>query len=121
MLQVHIETLKISGKGSYKTGKGKTAKTVEYDMHSIEVTIAGDRREVRCHPSDKNVSVFGLAVKFQTGEKIWPASAIYWIEKGTVNNIRPNIDKFSGQNCRLVGYMSDFEQSSTRSMHNAVA
>lgn len=121
-MQVHIETLKVSERASYTSGKGKNAKTIEFDRHTVEVTIGQDRRAVPCSAICNNaVTIYGLAVRFRTGAKVWPASAVYWLQGGHVNNLRPNIDKFNGQFCTLVGYMADFEDEPVRSRHNAVA
>lgn len=116
MIAVHTDTLQ-STPASY-TYKGVTH---AYDEQTIEITIRGDRRRVPCHAAETNISIFGLAVRFRTGTKVWPGSAIYWREKGHVNNIRPNIDKFNGQFCSLVGFFADHADSKHRSLHNAVA
>lgn len=116
MITVHLDTLQ-STPDSY-TYKGVTR---QLDRQTVEITIRGDRRRVNCHADKTSISIFGLAVRFQTGTKIWPGSAIYWREKGHVNNLRPNIDKFNGQFCRLVGFFEDHVASKHRSQHNAVA
>lgn len=114
-LTVHFETLK-SEPATYVV-RGVTR---AYDRHTVEISINGDRRVVSCGaPLNGGISIYGLAVRFSTGAKVWPGSAIYWLESGRVNNLRPNIDKrgeFS-----LVGFMSDYENKNTRSRHNAVA
>jgi hypothetical protein len=122
MITVHLETL-TAVKRTYTDRKGRE---VSYDSHTIEISIGSDRRAVRCHPitrtdGDSNISIYELAVRFRTGAKVWPASAVYWLKSGNVNNLRPNIDKFNGQFCQLVGYFADHEDSAHRSQHNAVA
>lgn len=115
-MQVHIETLKIVGQGSYKIG----GEIHTFDRYTVEVTIAQDRREVRCsEPFNGHITIQGLAVRFQTGAKVWPGSAIYWLETGTINQIRPNIDKHGSFS--LVGFADDYEGKKVRSQHNAVA
>lgn len=116
MITIHLETLQ-SEPASY-TYKGVTR---TYLAQTIEITIRGDRRRVNCVAGPANISIYGLAVRFQTGTKIWPGSAIYWRETGHVNNLRPNIDRFSGQFCQLVGFLADHQDSKHRSQHNAVA
>lgn len=108
-MQVHIETLK----------------TISGDLWSratVEITIKGDRREVVCYESGganhRHLVIYGLAVRFSSGEKVWPGSATYWFESGNVNNLRPNIDKRGY--FTLVGFISDYEGKSVRSTHNAV-
>lgn len=86
----------------------------------VDVTVRGDRRTVRASDVFNNrFTVWDLAVKFSSGAKVWPGSAIYWIKSGNVNHIRPNIDK-SGYFI-LVGYAADFDGKKVRSQHNAVA
>lgn len=116
MITVHLDT--IESKPASYTYKGKTR---AYEAETIEITIRGDRRRVRCHAGETNISIYGLAVRFRTGTKVWPGSATYWHKTGNVNNLRPNIDKFSGQFCQLVGFFDDYESSRHRSQHNAVA
>lgn len=119
-MQVHAETLKVTDRRSYTVGKGKNAKVREFDCHEVEITIKGDRRAVPCSVFDGCITILGLAVRFPTGTKVWPAKAIYWLESGNVNNLRPNIDKFHNQNCSLVGFFADFADKTCRSRHNAV-
>lgn len=116
MITVHLDTFQ-STPDSY-TYKGVTRKL---DRHTIEITIRGDRRRVACSDDGNGITLFGLAVKFRTGTKIWPGSAVYWHKGGEVNNLRPNIDKFNGQWCSLVGFFEDFANKKNRSQHNAVA
>lgn len=116
MITVHLDTLQ-SAPDEY-TVRGVTR---TFDRQTIEITIRGDRRRVPCHAGPDHISIYGLAVRFQTGTKVWPGSAIYWREKGHVNNLRPNIDRFSGQFCQLVGYFEDHVASKHRSQHNSVA
>lgn len=115
-MQVHIETLKHVGQEAYAH--------VTIQRYTVEVTIGKDRRAVRCHPVRVNgeidhLNLFDLAVRFSSGAKVWPGSAVWWSKTGNVNNLRPNIDKrgyFS-----LVGYFADFEAKPVASQHNAVA
>lgn len=116
MITVHLDT--IESKPASYTYKGVTH---TYDQQTIEITIRGDRRRVSCHAGENHISIFGLAVRFRSGTKVWPGSAIYWHKTGGVNNLRPNIDKFSSQFCQLVGFFEDHENSKHRSQHNAVA
>jgi hypothetical protein len=112
MLTVHIETLKTLEKDAY----GRIP-------HTVEVTIGKDRRAVPCYPMNRDgklhsVTVYGLAVRFSSGDKVWPGSATYWAETGNVNNLTPNIDRrgyFS-----LVGYIEDFADKNSKSRHNSI-
>lgn len=123
-MQVHIDTLKISERASYTVGKGKNAKVVEFDRHTVEITIGDDRRAVACHPTYKDgalsdITIYGLAVRFSQGAKVWPGHATWWAQSGNVNNLHPNIDK-SGH-FFLAGYAADYDGKAVKSQHNAVA
>jgi hypothetical protein len=107
-MQVHIETLQTVG--------GK---------QTVEITIGSDRRRVPCYergaPGQRwhDLTICGLAVRFRTGTKVWPGTAVYWFSSGNVNNLTPNIDKRG--HFSLVGYAEDFVGKTVRSQHNAVA
>lgn len=116
-MQVHIETRRQEPSKTYTRADGTQ---VTIDPHTVEVTINGDRRRVRCGGIHNGwMSVWDLAIRFSHGAKVWPGSATYWIESGNVNNIRPNIDKRG--HFILAGYMEDFKDKPVRSVHNAVA
>jgi hypothetical protein len=111
-MQVHFDTYKVPGQ--------RAIGDRSVDLYSVEVTVKGDRREVRCSALwNGHITVWGLAVRFQTGTKVWPGSANYWVESGNINNLRPDIDKRG--HVSLVGFSSDFEDKACRSRHNAVA
>lgn len=117
MLTVHTDTIQTATR-RYTDRKGVER---SYEYKTVEVSIREDRRRVQCVVDTRSITVCGLAVRFRTGAKVWPGTASYWRESGVVNNIRPNIDKFSGNSCSLVGYIEDHEESPNRSKHNAVA
>lgn len=107
MITVHPETLQHRSDGAF-----------------VDITIGADRRTVRCfhHHADTDharLDLYGIAVRFQTGTKVWPGSACYWFKTGNVNNVRPNIDKRGSVS--VVGYAEDFAGKPVRSRHNAVA
>ena len=116
MITVHLDTIQTETASYIHKGKTHT-----YERETIEITIRGDRRRVNCHSDATRISLYNLAVQFRTGTKVWPGSAIYWRESGKVGNLSPNIDRFSGQFCQLLGFMEDYETSKSRSQHNAVA
>lgn len=127
MITVHLETLK-----STPTSRVCGKKTITFDRQTVEITVTlgqkADRREVQCHTRTEGcvpgaplecVTIYGLAVRFSSGNKIWPGSATYWVKSGNVNNLCPNIDKrgyFS-----LAGFAEDYTGKAVRSQHNAVA
>lgn len=115
---VHPETVRQEADATYTDRKGVAR---SYKRHTVEVTIHGDRRRVACSPDATAITVFGIALRFRTGTKVWPGSAVFWRGGGHVNNIRPNIDKFNGQWCSVVGFFEDHKDSEHRSQHNAVA
>jgi len=117
MITIHFDTLQ-SETRTYSTRKDGTQ---SYEAHTVEVSIGNKRRRVNCSQHDGRTTIYGLAVRFRTGTKVWPGSAVYWAKTGNINNLRPNIDKFNGQFCSLVGFFEDHADSKHRSLHNAVA
>ena len=117
MIIIHFDTLQ-SETRTYSTRKGGTQ---TYEAHTVEVSIGNKRRRVNCSQYDGRTTIYGLAVRFRTGTKVWPGSATHWDKTGQVSGLRPNIDKFSGQWCHLVGFIADFEASKALSQHNSVA
>lgn len=112
-MQVHFETFKQTGTRTFDDGRA-------IDTYSVEVTIRGDRRAVRCSGVfNDNITVYDIAVRFQTGAKVWPGYTTYWLKTGNVNNVRPSIDKRG--HVSLVGFFEDYEGKAVRSQHNAVA
>lgn len=88
--------------------------------YSVEVTIGNDRRRIACGAEwNDHFMLFGLALRFSQGSKVWPGTGTYWIKGNHVNSIRPNIDR-SGHFI-LVGYFEDYADKKVRSQHNAVA
>lgn len=110
-ITVHIDTLKVIGQ--------RTVGDYTFDVTTIEVSIGNDRRAVPCSTDSRSVTIWGLAVRFSQGSKVWPGSATYWRETGVVNNLRPNIDKMGY--FLLAGFAEDFAGKAVRSQHNAVA
>jgi hypothetical protein len=117
MFTIHHDTVQTE-EVAYKDRKGRD---LSYARQTVEITLRNDRRRVGCHVDASGMTVYGLAVRFRTGTKVWPGSAVYWAKTGNINNLRPNIDTFNGQFCQLVGYFADHEDSKHRSQHNAVA
>lgn len=117
MFTIHFDTLQTETV-TYTNRKGEAH---SYERHTVEITLRGNRRRVNCSQDDNRTTIHGLAVRFRTGTKVWPGSAIHWAKTGVINNLRPNIDKFNGQFCSLVGFFEDHANSKHRSLHNAVA
>ncbi len=116
-LTVHIDTFKAAEQITLRDGS-------TLQRHTVEVTIGKDRRAVYCgipfgDEGKRHMSIFGLAVRFSSGTKVWPGSATYWIDADKVNNLTPNIDKRGY--FLLVGFAEDFAGKAVRSQHNAVA
>lgn len=51
------------------------------------VEIAGKRRELKAVFECEHVTVYGIAVRYPTGSKVWFGSFIYWPATGQINNI----------------------------------
>jgi len=116
-ITVHIDTFKAAEQITLQNGR-------TLQRHTVEVTIGKDRRSVYCgtpwgEEGKRRMSIFGLAVRFSSGTKVWPGSATYWIDADKVNNLMPNIDKRG--HFLLVGFADDFDGKAVRSQHNAVA
>lgn len=118
-MQIHYETFKHASTETYPSRK-KGGAPIVIERYTVEVTINGSRRAVRCTaPFNGHINVFGLAVRFSHGDKVWPGSAVYWIESGRTTNLTPNIDKRGS--FFLAGFEEDFDGKAVRSLHNAVA
>lgn len=116
-MQVHFDTHRQEADYVYTDKKGVPH---AYPQFSVEVTIRNDRRRVSCSDArDGHICIHDLAVRFSSGDKVWPGTAAYWVESGNVNNLRPNIDKRG--HFILAGYIADYETKPVRSQHNAVA
>ena len=110
-MQVHFET--------YTEIAPKIVNNMTIPQFTVEITIGTDRRTVKASGVwNGHVIVHGLAIRFSSGNKVWPGTATYWLASGNINHIRPNIDK-SGS-FSLIGYAEDYENKSVRSEHNAV-
>lgn len=115
-MQVHFETYREDAPTEYTNSKGKVC---SYQGHSVEITIGTDRRRVSCGSVyDGRIYIHSLGVRFSQGAKVWPGTAVYWIEGDKVNNLRPNIDKRG--HFSLAGYWEDFSRKAVASAHNAV-
>jgi hypothetical protein len=114
-MQVHVETHQREADYVFTNKRGEQ----RYERYTVEVTINGARRRVACGETYKDrLPIFGLAVRFSQGAKVWRGTADYVVSKGTVINLQPCIDKrgyFS-----LAGYWEDFEKKAVASQHNAI-
>jgi hypothetical protein len=68
-----------------------------------------------------HVTIHGLAIRYQTGKKLWPGTAIYWRESGHVNNVfGPQDHRQRHHSLQIVGFWEDVAQQ-YRSEHSSVA
>ena len=101
-MKVHFESYREESAGSFV----------------VDVTIRGERRTVAASgPLGKSFYVFGLAVRFKTGTKIWPGRALCWIESHNVSDLRPCIEKRGG--VALAGFLADYKGKESYSQHAA--
>lgn len=115
-MQVHYETLRREEDMVRTDRKGKE---MRIEQRTVEVTINGDRRRVRCGSEwNGRVTIFDLAVRFSQGAKVWRGTATYWVKSGNVNHIRPCIDKHGY--FFLAGYFADYDKKPIVSQHNAM-
>jgi hypothetical protein len=115
-MQVHHETYRQEEDFAFTDKNGREHRGERY---SVEITIRGDRRRVVCGDIyQDSFRIYGLAVRFQNGEKVWRGEATYLISKNKVINLLPCIDK-RGQ-FSLVGYFKDFDGKKIISQHNAM-
>lgn len=80
--------------------------------NTVEVTIGKTRKAVPCflHESDNPfLSVYGLAVRYPTGSKVWRGNALYSVKNNRVINVRASgMDRRSRNNrVSLVGFYDD--------------
>jgi len=68
----------------------------------------------------RHLTIFGLAIRYQTGTKIWPGTAIYWFKNGAINNVRgPQDHRQRFHSLQIVGFWED-AQEPVRSRHSSV-
>jgi hypothetical protein len=94
----------------------------------IQVTIDGKTQTVKCWNMDCRdkgrgwaIRIYGIACKFQTGDKVWPAEITYWPERNSFSQLEPqNYSRVNGRRraYQLVGFESDYQESNRRSQHN---
>ncbi len=106
----------------------ETLKSVNGASCTIELTINGKTETVRCWNMDYRdlgrawiIYVYGIACKFQTGDKVWPAQVTFWPESNKITTLEPvNYSRVNGRRrqYQLVGFESEFVESANRSQHN---
>jgi len=106
----------------------ETFKSEDGVYGTIDLTINGEIQTVRCLNHDLRsqgrawtITVFGIACKFQTGNKVWPAKITYWPEKEMFSALSPfNYSRVNGgrRSYQLVGFENHFTKSANRSQHN---
>ncbi len=85
-----------------------------------KVEINGVEKELPCSRSRDHWTIYGVAVRYRTGTKVWPGSLIYWPENGRINNVRgPQDHRQSFHSLQVVGFWADV-QDRYRSEHNSV-
>lgn len=89
------------------------------DYKTAEVTIDGNTKTLQIYAYADCVRVFGVAVKYRTGEKVWNGEFIFWPTSGNVNNVSSGLDhRGSRHQLEIVGFYSDFA-AGVQSQHNA--
>jgi hypothetical protein len=79
-------------------------------ISTVEITVGKDRRRVNCHVNGDTINIYGIAVRYRTGTKVWHGTAIYWRNSGRVNNVRSHIDhRARFASVSVVGFWADFE------------
>jgi hypothetical protein len=106
----------------------ETFKSEDGVSGTIDLTINGETQTVDCYNQDLRskgrawtIIVGGLACKFQTGTKVWPATITYWPEQNIFTQLGPvNYSRVNGGRRRyqLVGFKNHFTESENRSQHN---
>jgi len=114
-MQVHLDTHRQEPDYVWTNKKGEQ----RLERFTVEVTIRGDRRRVHCSKVwGDRLPIFGLAVRFSQGAKVWRGMADYLVSKDQVVNLQPCIDKRG--NFILAGYFQDFDKKPVASQHNAM-
>jgi hypothetical protein len=108
-----MKVLKINEKTTPGTA---TTATVEVGGKVQELAVAEGGEAAYRH-----FTIYGLAVRYRTGSKVWPGTAIYWPATGHINNVLGTQDHRSGRGASLqiVGFWSDV-QDQYRSEHSSV-
>lgn len=106
----------------------ETFKSNDGVFGTIDLTINGKTETVPCWNRDLraqnrgwNMIVSGVACKFLTGNKVWPAQITFWPETGGFTGLNPvGYSRVNGgrRAYQLVGFESEFQNSDIRSQHN---
>ena len=116
MIQVHFDTPRQEPNYEFTNSKGKAC---SYERFTVEVTIKGDRRRIHCSKVyNGRLPLFDLAVRFSQGAKVWHGMADYIVDRDTVVNLQPCIDKRGHFTC--AGFYEDFKGKAVQSNHNAM-
>ncbi len=111
-MQVHFDTLKV----------------VDGQNCTIDITINGKTQTVRAWNTDCRdrrdnywlITIYGIACRFRSGNKVWPAEILYWPLSKKITGLKPrNYTRCNKPTLvSLAGFESDFEESKVRSQHN---
>lgn len=88
------------------------------DTATVEVN--GVTRDVAAFISGDYVTIYGLSVRYRTGSKVWPGSAMYWPATGHINNVRgPQDHRSTFRPVSVVGFWEDAKEQ-YKSEHSSV-
>lgn len=102
MIKVNAESFELA----------KDEDRAKYGIGSVEVTIKGKTARVPASDHGDRLDIYGLAVKYRSGAKVWSGSAIFWKESKRVNNLRGRMDRRSlGNDVELLGFYADYAEA----------
>ena len=76
------------------------------------VDIDGKRRDLKASFQGDHITVYGIAIRYPTGSKVWFGSFVYWPATGHINNIHTPMEhraRFAHVN--VVGFYEDAKES----------
>lgn len=60
---------------------------------------------------DEHITVYGIAVRYPTGTKVWHGTFTYWPVSGNINGVRNSIDHHARfANLSVVGFYEDVRE-----------
>lgn len=60
----------------------ETAQGQFFNEGTVEVTIHGKTRRVSAVRNDREITAYGIAVKYQTGTKVWAGRVSHFLDTG---------------------------------------
>lgn len=93
---------------------------------TVTLEINGQVRDLPAHEwnlegRERRIDIYGIAVRYRTGTKVWPGRCVYWPATGNINNVHgPQDHRQRFHQLSVVGFWADVQEQ-YRSEHSSVA